>query len=93
MLLCIESKIIEKIGLMIISKYKFPLVLWLIFELVAVVLWISLDNMFYLFNFTYIGTAISIGIALYISGYKYARMGIQLAVGLYMLVYLGFISR
>ena len=67
--------------------------LWLVFETVALVLWITLDNMFYLFNFTYIGTAIAVGIALYIAGYRYARMSVQLAVGLYMLVFLGIISR
>ena len=76
-----------------IQKYKLPLLLWLVFEAVAFTLWLSLNNMFYLFNFTYIGTAIAIGIALYISGFKWARMAVQLAVGLYMLVYLGIISR
>lgn len=77
----------------IINKYKIPIMLWLVFEAVAVTLWLSLNNIFYLFNFTYIGTAIAVGLALYASGYKHARMLIQLAVGLYMLVYLGFISR
>lgn len=76
-----------------IGKFKIPLLLWVTFETVAVLLWLSLDNVFYLLNFTYIGTANAVGLALYISGYKYARMAIQLAVGLYMLIYLGFISR
>lgn len=67
--------------------------LWLVFEAVAVALWLTLDNLFYLLNFSYIGTVIAIGLALYVSGFKYARMIIQLAVGLYMLVYLGIISR
>lgn len=77
----------------IISKFKVPIFMWFIFEAVAIVLWLSLDNTFYLFNFTYIGTAIAVGLALYLSGYRYARAAIQLAVGLYMLVYLGLISR
>ena len=76
-----------------IKKYLMPLVLWLIFETVAVVMWRMLDNRFYLLNFTYIGTAVAIGLGLYIAGVKYARMLIQLAVGLYMLVYLGIICR
>jgi len=76
-----------------IKKYLMPLVLWLIFETVAVVLWRMLDNRFYLLNFTYIGTAIAIGLGLYIAGAKYARTLIQLTVGLYMLVYLGIICR
>ncbi len=75
------------------KKYRVPILLWLVFEAIAVVLWLTLDNLFYLLNFTYIGTAISIGLALYVSGFKYARMMVQLAVGLYMLVYLGIISR
>jgi hypothetical protein len=75
------------------AKYKVPLLMWFLFEAVAVTLWLSLNNLFYLLNFTYIGTAIAVGLALYTSGYKHARMAIQLAVGLYMLVYLGIISR
>jgi len=68
-----------------------PIVIWLAFELVAVALWLSLDNLFYLLNFTYIGVVIAIGMAMYISGVQRARMIVQLAVGLYMLVYLGLI--
>ncbi len=67
--------------------------LWLAFEAVAVILWLSLDNLFYLLNFTYIGTAIAIGVSLYFSGFRHARMAVQFAVGLYMLVYLGIICR
>jgi len=49
------------------------------------------NNLFYLFNFSYIGLAISLGVFLYIKKYKYARRIVQLLVGLYMLVYLGLI--
>ena len=76
-----------------IKKYKMPIVLWIVFEIVAVGLWLSLENIFYLFNFTYIGTSIALGLFLYISGYKYARRLVQLAVGLYMFVFLGIINR
>ncbi|MDL2317959.1 4Fe-4S dicluster domain-containing protein [Eubacteriales bacterium OttesenSCG-928-A19] len=76
-----------------IKKYRIPVLLWLCFEAVAVILWLALDNSFYLLNFTYIGTAIAVGLALYASGFKYARMMVQLSVGLYMLIYLGVISR
>lgn len=62
-----------------------------IFETVAVTLWLTLDNIFYLFNFSYIGISISLGMFLYVKKYKYARRIAQLLVGLYMLVYLGFI--
>ena len=62
-----------------------------IFETVAVSLWLAKDNIFYLFNFTYIGVSVSLGVFLLGSGYKHARRIVQLLVGCYMLVYLGFI--
>ncbi len=76
-----------------IKKFLPPLVMWLVFETIAVTLWFSLDNIFYLFNFSYIGTAIAIGLVLYGQKKKYARNIVQFAVGLYMLVYLGFLCR
>lgn len=75
-----------------IKKYSLPVLLLIIFETVAVTLWLTMDNLFYLFNFSYIGTSVSLGIFLYIAKYKHARRVAQLLVGLYMLVYLGLIS-
>ena len=75
------------------KKYLPPLMMWLFFEAVAVSLALMLDNLFYFFNFTYIGTALAIGLVLYEKKKKYARNAVQLAVGLYMLVYLGIICR
>ena len=66
-----------------------------VFEIIAILLFITLNDIFYLFNFTYIGLCLSIGIYLYSVDNKYskyARNFIQLAIGLYMLVYLGIIS-
>lgn len=74
------------------KRYLFPLGMWLLFETIAVTLWLTMDNLFYLFNFTYIGTCLALGIFFYIKEYKYARNIIQFSVGLYMLVYLGIIS-
>lgn len=65
--------------------------MWIIFESIAVILWLTKDNLFYLFNFSYIGTSISLGILLFLHDYKYARRIVQLLVGLYMLIYLGLI--
>ena len=65
--------------------------LLLIFEAVAVVLWLTKDNIFYLFNFSYIGLSIALGVFLFIRKYRHARRVVQLLVGLYMLVYLGLI--
>ncbi len=67
--------------------------MFLIFETVAVVLWLTKNNIFYLFNFSYIGVSISLGIFLFIKKYKHARRIVQLLVGLYMLLYLGVIRR
>lgn len=73
------------------KKYLFPIIMLALFETIAVTLWLTQDNLFYLFNFSYIGISISLGIFLYIRKYKYARRIAQLLVGLYMLVYLGLI--
>ena len=72
-------------------KYLPSLIIFGIFEAVAIALWLSKDNLFYLFNFTYIGGFLALGLALYARKYKYARQVVQLGVGLYMLVYLGLI--
>lgn len=67
--------------------------IWFIFEVVALSLYVSTKNVFYFFNFTYIGTCIGVGISLMSSKNKYARNFVQLSVGLYMLIYLGIICR
>ena len=48
------------------KKYFFPLVLLVAFEAVAVALWLTRDNLFYLFNFSYIGVSISLGVFLFV---------------------------
>lgn len=73
------------------KKYILPVVMLAIFEAVAITLWLAMDNLFYLFNFSYIGLSIALGIFLFIRKYKHARRVTQLLVGLYMLVYLGLI--
>lgn len=77
----------------ILKKYSGPIFMLCVFETVAVLLWQGLDNIFYLFNFTYIGGFIALGLFLYIRKYRHARLVVQLGVGLYMLVYLGLICR
>lgn len=74
------------------KKYTLPLIMLLLFEAVAIALWLIKDNLFYLFNFSYIGFSISLGMLLFIKEYKHARRIVQLLVGLYMLFYLGLIS-
>ena len=75
------------------KQFKLPLLILTVFEIVAVSLWLTKDNLFYLFNFSYIGLSISLGVLLFTKGYKYARRVVQLLVGLYILVYLGFICQ
>ncbi|MGN0700479.1 MAG: 4Fe-4S ferredoxin, partial [Oscillospiraceae bacterium] len=74
-----------------LKKYLLPIIMLVIFETIAVVLWLANDKIFYLFNFSYIGCSIALGIFLFIREFKYARQVTQLLVGLYMLVYLGLI--
>ena len=43
------------------------------FEIVAVTLWLTKDNLFYLLNFSYIGSAIALGLLLFQLNYRHAR--------------------
>ncbi len=74
-----------------LNKNLAPLFILLVFEAIAVTLWLTKGNLFYLINFTYIGASIALGIFLFIRKYRHARRVVQLLVGLYMLVYLGLI--
>ena len=75
------------------KKYKVSFLIWIIFEIVALSLYVSTKNVFYLFNFTYIGICIGVGTSLMSSKNKYARNFVQFSVGSYMLIYLGIICR
>lgn len=75
------------------KKYLPSLLFFLLFEIIAFTLYLTTNNLFYLINFTYIGTCLAIGTALFTAGKKYARHFVQLAVGSYMLIYLGLISQ
>ena len=48
------------------KKYALPILILAVFEAVAVTLWLTKDNIFYLFNFSYTGCSIALGIFLYI---------------------------
>ena len=72
-----------------LKKFMLPAMMWLIFEIIAITLWLTKKNIFYLFNFSYIGTSIAIGFLLFQLQYKYARRIAQFLVGAYMFVYLG----
>ena len=73
------------------KKYMTSLLMLAIFEAIAISLWLTKDNIFYLFNFSYIGASIALGTALISEKKTYARHVVQFLVGSYMLVYLGII--
>ena len=75
------------------KKYWKPILMLILFEAVAITLWLTKGNLFYLFNFSYIGASISLGLFLFIRKHRHARRIVQLLVGSYMLVYLGLICR
>ena len=49
----------------LIKKFILPAIMWLLFETIAVTLWLTMDNIFYLVNFSYIGTSIAKGFLLF----------------------------
>ena len=73
------------------KKYRPSLLLFLAFEAVAVTLWLTKNDIFYLLNFSYIGISLSLGLLLFQQGHRHARRVVQFLVGSYMLVYLGLI--
>ena len=48
-------------------KYIPPIFMLVVFEAVAITLWLTKHNIFYLFNFSYIGVSISLGLFLFIA--------------------------
>ena len=46
-----------------------PVIMFIIFESIAITLWLSKQNIFYLFNFSYIGISVSLGVFLFIKEY------------------------
>ena len=79
-----------------LKNLRAPLILLLSFWSIAIILWQASGNIFYLFNFGYIGTAVGLGIGLYVilpnkkkpSGRRFA----QLLIGIYMLGFLGIVK-
>ena len=49
----------------ILKRLTIPIILFIIFWTLALVLWQLLDNIFFIFNFGYIGTAVALGIGAY----------------------------
>lgn len=75
------------------KKYIRPIFILLLFIGIGISLSYSSGNNFYIFNFTYIGGFVSLGMILFAKKWKYARLMVQFGVGLYMFVFLGILCR
>ncbi len=69
----------------------FPVLAFALFITIGLTLWLTLDNVFYLLNFAYIGSFVSLSIFLMLNKKPYARSVAQIGVGFYMLIFLGII--
>lgn len=73
------------------KKYTAPLIMMSIFGSIGVCLWLTKGDLFYLFNFSYIGISIALGLFLFAKKVPNARRVVQFLVGCYMLIWLGLI--
>ena len=71
---------------------KTPIIMEVIFIVIAVVMYLVTSNTFFIFNFLYIGSAISIGLFFMARNNRYARNIILLAIGSYLFFYVGILS-
>ena len=55
------------------KKYIGPAFLLAVFEAIAITLWLTKNNLFYLLNFSYIGFSVALGVFLFQGGYRRAR--------------------
>jgi len=80
-----------------IRQLKIPLALMAVFWVIAIIFWQTQENIFFLFNFGYIGTSIGVGLGIYQILPKrnkhWGRRLAQILVGTYMLVFLGIIKK
>ena len=74
---------------MLIMDIKAPIIMETIFIAIVVIVYTLTSNTFFIYNFLYIGTAISLGLFLMAKNKSYARNIIMLAVGSYILIYVG----
>ena len=60
-----------------LKRFLVPVMLLIIFEIVAVVLWLAKGELFYLLNFSYIGICLSGGLILYAYPVSYTHLGLR----------------
>ena len=61
----VRGTTLEEMSMNTRRKWLAPFGMWIVFEIVAVTLWLTKDNLFYLLNFSYIGTSITVGLLLF----------------------------
>ncbi len=80
----------------VLSKLRIPIILFVVFWMIAILFWQLKGNIFFLFNFGYIGSAVAVGAGAYELLPRKKKPGgrrfAQLLVGLYMLGFLGLIK-
>lgn len=74
-------------------EIRAPLTIGISFVLIAFIIYFITGNDFYIYNFTYIGITLAIGIGLLRNGYKYGINVVMIGVGCYILIFLGLINR
>ena len=79
--------------MLLLKKYKTPLLLFIMFLGIGVLFSLLHKHIFFIINFGYIGTFVALTVGLNIAGKKYARIISEFAVGLYMLVFLGILNK
>jgi len=80
-----------------LKNLRVPLIILIAFWAIAIVLWQTKNNIFFLYNFGYIGTAVGLGIGWYVllprKSKPSGRRLTQLLVGIYMLGFLGLLKQ
>ena len=52
-----------------------PLLFFVVFETIAITLWLTLGNIFYLFNFSYIGICLSVDVHVFYKPFRIVSSG------------------
>ena len=76
-----------------LKKYKSPIGIFVMFEMIGILFTCIYSHVFFLINFSYIGFFVALTVGLTIAGKKNARIISEFAVGLYMFVFLGIINQ
>jgi len=74
-------------------KYKIPIGIFILFEMIGILFSSIFKHVFYIINFSYIGFFVALTVGLMMAGKKNARIFSEFAVGLYMFVFLGIINQ